>query len=113
MLPQQPVAPDGITVGDLVGARPATRTGLVPAVVERDDRSRGRALEATATPDLAERRVDELSGGQRQRVWIAMALAQGADILLLDEPTTFLDVSHQLDVLDLLAELNRTTARRS
>ena len=65
------------------------------------------ALELTGTLDLADREVDQLSGGQRQRVWIAMALAQGTDLLLLDEPTTYLDVAHQVEMLDLLAELNR------
>ena len=65
-----------------------------------------KALADTGTADLADRRVDELSGGQRQRVWIAMVLAQATDIVLLDEPTTYLDVTHQLDLLDLLAELN-------
>ena len=64
------------------------------------------ALAATRLTDLADRSVDELSGGQRQRVWIALALAQGTDLMLLDEPTTFLDLAHQVEVLDLLAELN-------
>ena len=69
------------------------------------------ALAATATTDLADRPVDELSGGQRQRVWIALTLAQGTPLLLLDEPTTFLDLAHQVEVLDLLADLNEREGR--
>ena len=108
VLPQQPVAPDGVLVADLVVARPASAPGLVPA----DGRATttaivAEALAATGTLELADRRVEELSGGQRQRVWIAMVLAQRADIVLLDEPTTFLDVTHQLELLDLLTDLNR------
>jgi len=68
-------------------------------------------MEVTGTLDLATRPVDELSGGQRQRVWIAMALAQGTDLMLLDEPTTYLDLAHQVEVLDLLVDLNRREER--
>ncbi len=76
-----------------------------------DEQAVADAMVSTDTLELATRRVDELSGGQRQRVWIAMALAQDTDIMLLDEPTTFLDLAHQIDVLDLLAELNRGQGR--
>ncbi len=107
LLPQQPVAPEGITVTDLVGRGRFPRQGLFRQWTADDDRAVATALRSTDTLDLAERRVEELSGGQRQRVWIAMALAQETDILLLDEPTTFLDVTHQIEVLDLLHELNR------
>ena len=72
-----------------------------------DDDAVRRALDVTGTPELADRSVDELSGGQRQRVWIAMALAQETDVLLLDEPTTYLDLAHQVEVLDVVSELNR------
>jgi iron complex transport system ATP-binding protein len=107
LLPQSPIAPDGIAVADLVGRgrhphqRPLARWNA------RDYEVVAQSLEATGISDLADRAVDELSGGQRQRVWIAMALAQETDILLLDEPTTFLDVAHQIDVLDLITDLNR------
>ncbi|GAA1680384.1 iron-dicitrate ABC transporter ATP-binding protein [Citricoccus zhacaiensis] len=107
LLPQSPVSPDGITVADLVGRGRHPHQRMFRAWSAADDAAVAHALDATATADLADRPVDELSGGQRQRVWIAMVLAQQTDLLLLDEPTTFLDVSHQIEVLDLLADLNR------
>jgi iron complex transport system ATP-binding protein len=107
LLPQSPIAPEGIVVGDLVSRGRHPHQRLLARWTAEDDAAVARALELTDTAELADRPVDELSGGQRQRVWIAMALAQETDILLLDEPTTFLDVSHQIDVLDLLTDLNR------
>ena len=111
LLPQSPVAPDGITVGDLVGRGRYPHQGWFRQWSAEDDRAVAGALEATGTADLADRNIAELSGGQRQRVWVAMALAQDTDLLLLDEPTTFLDINHQVELLDLLTDLNRESGK--
>lgn len=107
LLPQQPVAPEGISVGDLVGRGRHPHQGAFRRWSAADAEAVARALALTDTQDLVGRRVEELSGGQRQRVWVAMMLAQDPRILLLDEPTTYLDIAHQVDVLDLLADLNQ------
>ncbi|WP_176086873.1 ABC transporter ATP-binding protein [Martelella sp. HB161492] len=107
LLPQSPLAPEGITVADLVSRGRHPHQGMFSRWTRQDDEAIAAALDTTATAELADRPVDELSGGQRQRVWIAMVLAQQTDILLLDEPTTFLDISHQIEVLDILTDLNR------
>ncbi len=106
LLPQRPIAPEGIAVADLVGRGRHPHHKLLARWSSHDYEVVARALASTGIQDLADRSVDELSGGQRQRAWIAMALAQETDILLLDEPTTFLDVAHQVEVLDLLTDLN-------
>ncbi|ONI75161.1 hypothetical protein ALI144C_41180 [Actinosynnema sp. ALI-1.44] len=106
ILPQHPIAPEGITVTDLVGRGRHPHHGWFQRWSPKDDEIVAGAMRATGTLELAERPVDELSGGQRQRVWIAMALAQNTGVLLLDEPTTYLDVTHQVEVLDLLTDLN-------
>ncbi|MEK6345707.1 MAG: ABC transporter ATP-binding protein, partial [Curtobacterium sp.] len=107
MLPQTPIAPDGITVRDLVSRGRFPHQDLLHPSSGSDRAAVQSALEQTDTASLADRSVDELSGGQRQRVWIAMVLAQETDIVLLDEPTTFLDIAHQYDVLELAAGLHR------
>lgn len=107
LLPQSPIAPEGIAVADLVGRGRHPHQRLLSSWSTRDYEVVAAALEATGMSEFADRPVDELSGGQRQRVWIAMALAQETSVLLLDEPTTFLDVAHQIEVLDLLTDLNR------
>lgn len=105
LLPQSAQAPDGITVGDLVARGRFPHQGMLRQWSEQDEDAVVSALERTGTFELADRLLSDLSGGQRQRVWIAMALAQQTDILLLDEPTTFLDLAHQLEVLELCREL--------
>ncbi|MEW2623010.1 ABC transporter ATP-binding protein [Streptomyces sp. NPDC048106] len=111
LLPQSAVAPEGITVADLVGRGRYPHQGLLRQWSAEDERVVREAMRGTGVDGLAERYVDELSGGQRQRVWIAMALAQQTPLLLLDEPTTYLDIQHQIDVLDLCAELHETQGR--
>lgn len=106
ILPQSPIAPEGITVSDLVARGRYPHQRWYRQWGRHDEEIIENALAATNTTELASRSVDELSGGQRQRVWIAMALAQETDIMLLDEPTTYLDLAHQIDVLDLLVDLN-------
>ena len=108
LLPQQPLAPEGITVADLVARGRHPHPGAFGRRGSDGDEAVAAALALTDTQDLAGRRVEELSGGQRQRVWVAMVLAQDPRIMLLDEPTTYLDIAHQVDVLDLLSDLNRS-----
>jgi iron complex transport system ATP-binding protein len=106
LLPQSPVAPDAITVADLVARGRYPHQGILRQWSAADERAVVEAMRSTGVEDLAARAVDELSGGQRQRVWLAMVLAQETPIVLLDEPTTFLDIAHQIEVLDLCAELH-------
>ncbi|WP_432058729.1 ABC transporter ATP-binding protein [Streptomyces sp. bgisy022] len=111
LLPQSSIAPDGITVGDLVGRGRYPHQGLLRQWSAEDERVVRESMDRTGVGDLADRHVDELSGGQRQRVWIAMALAQQTPLLLLDEPTTYLDIHHQIDVLNLCADLHEEHGR--
>jgi len=105
-LPQSSVGPEGITVAELVSRGRYPYQSLFQWSSADDRAAVLLAMERTGVIDFAERRISELSGGQRQRVWIAMALAQQTEILLLDEPTTYLDLAHQIEVLELCHELN-------
>ncbi len=111
VLPQAPVAPEGLSVADLVARGRHPHQAWYRQWSSDDEAAVAEALRWTGMSDLADRPVDELSGGQRQRAWISMALAQGTDLLLLDEPTTFLDLAHQVDVLDLVERLHAETGR--
>jgi iron complex transport system ATP-binding protein len=111
LLPQTPTAPQGLTLEDLVARGRYPHQRFLQQWSAEDQERVEWALRATGVGDLRNRPLDELSGGQRQRAWISMALAQDTDILLLDEPTTYLDLAHQVEVLDLLAELNERDGR--
>ncbi len=111
LLPQNPAAPEGLTVRELVAQGRYPYQGWFQPSSPEDDRAVEAALDITEMAELGDRALETLSGGQRQRAWIAMALAQDTDVLLLDEPTTFLDLAHQIEVLDLLYELNQRQGR--
>lgn len=111
MLPQSPVAPEGLTVRELVAQGRYPHQSWLQQWSREDEQFVEQALTITEIAELGDRPLDSLSGGQRQRAWIAMALAQNTEILLLDEPTTFLDLAHQIEVLDLLYDLNQTQGR--
>ncbi|MFJ4868440.1 ABC transporter ATP-binding protein [Streptomyces sp. NPDC088757] len=106
LLPQSSSAPGGITVGDLVARGRYPHQRLLKQWSAEDETAVTEAMRQTGVLDLADRPVDDLSGGQRQRVWLSMVLAQQTSVLLLDEPTTYLDIAHQVEVLDLCAALH-------
>jgi len=107
LLPQSPIVPEGITVADLVGRGRYPHQTFLKGWSKKDYEAVAEAMDMMNITEFADRNIDELSGGQRQRVWIAMALAQQTDILFLDEPTTYLDITYQVEILDLLTDLNR------
>jgi iron complex transport system ATP-binding protein len=107
LLPQSPIVPEGISVADLVGRGRFPHQSLLGGWSRKDYEAVAEAMEIMNITEFANHNIDELSGGQQQRVWIAMALAQQTDILFLDEPTTFLDITYQVEILDLLTDLNR------
>jgi iron complex transport system ATP-binding protein len=111
LLPQAPLAPEGLVVRDLVARGRHPRQSWLRQWSSDDEAVVEETLRWTSMAELADSPVDQLSGGQRQRAWIAMALAQDTDLLLLDEPTTYLDLSHQIEVLDLVRLLNRRRGR--
>ncbi len=111
ILPQNPTSPEGLTVQELVSFGRYPHQKGFGSLKAEDHRMVEWALEATGMHGFADRPVDQLSGGQRQRAWIAMALAQGTEVLLLDEPTTFLDMAHQIEVMMLLEKLNQEQRR--
>lgn len=111
ILPQAPVAPEGLTVLQLVKQGRYPYQSWLKQWSEEDEQAVKHALKAAKMDELMERQVDSLSGGQRQRAWIAMTLAQQTNTILLDEPTTYLDLSHQIDILDLLYDLNQIEKR--
>jgi len=111
MLPQQPIAPAGITVKELVARGRTPHQKMWRPWSAQDETAVMSALHSTALTDIQDALVDELSGGQRQRAWIAMTLAQDTPLMLLDEPTTYLDIAHQYDVMDLLYRLNARQQR--
>ncbi|MGH2550861.1 MAG: ABC transporter ATP-binding protein, partial [Thermomicrobiales bacterium] len=111
LLAQQPIPPSGITVEDLVRRGRYPHQGFMQAPSRKDAEATEHAMELAGVTALRDRSVDQLSGGQRQRAWIAMALAQETPLLLLDEPTTYLDIAHQLDIIDLVKKLNEEVGR--
>lgn len=108
LLPQTSTAPDGITVMDLVARGRFPHQSMLKQWSAADERAVAKAMDATDIADLADRHINELSGGQRQRVWLALVVAQESPIMLLDEPTTYLDISHQLEILNLCRQLHRS-----